>query len=72
MRFPGGDVNVYTGQTVEGVKLKIAAVPDGVIEKQDEFWACSRCGKVFWQGSHWDKVKIKTMQKQKQTQSLKI
>ena len=66
--FPGGDVHLYTGQTRDGVTLQVADVADGVIAKQDEFMVCSQCGKVYWKGSHWDKVK-KTKQRQ-QTQSL--
>lgn len=53
-----GDVSVHkkTGQTSEGVELKIGEVPTGVIEKQAEFYGCTTCGKIYWQGSHWDKV----------------
>ena len=23
----------------------------------DEFWVCSRCGKLYWHGTHWEKIK---------------
>jgi len=28
-------------------------VPVTVLESQREFWRCSSCGKIYWQGSHW-------------------
>ncbi len=27
-------------------------VPDGVLELHDEFWACPRCDRVYWMGTH--------------------
>ena len=29
-------------------------VPEGVFERQDEFWHCDGCGRYYWHGSHWD------------------
>ena len=23
----------------------------------DEFWVCPKCGKVYWQGAHWPKIR---------------
>ncbi|HYM40742.1 MAG TPA: Mut7-C RNAse domain-containing protein [Thermoplasmata archaeon] len=31
-------------------------VPDGVRARHDKFWRCPSCGKVYWQGSHWDRM----------------
>jgi hypothetical protein len=28
-------------------------VPATVLENQREFWRCSSCGKIYWQGNHW-------------------
>jgi uncharacterized protein with PIN domain len=28
-------------------------VPATVLESQREFWRCSSCGKIYWQGTHW-------------------
>jgi uncharacterized protein len=30
-----------------------AKVPKGVLERNEIFWVCSRCGKVYWKGGHW-------------------
>lgn len=41
-------------------------VPEGVYEIQDEFWKCPSCGKLYWKGTHWDKIlqKIKELSPQ--------
>lgn len=31
-------------------------VPPGVRTRHEEFWRCPDCGRVYWQGSHWDKM----------------
>ncbi len=31
-------------------------VPEKVFEKQSKFWLCCNCGKVYWEGSHWEKI----------------
>ena len=31
-------------------------VPPGVIEDHQEFFLCKGCGRVFWHGSHWDRI----------------
>ncbi len=31
-------------------------VPPRVYRLYDDFWICSRCGKVYWIGSHWIKI----------------
>lgn len=29
-----------------------ANVPEGVLERQREFWRCGQCGRVYWHGTH--------------------
>ncbi len=31
-------------------------VPPRVYRLHDDFWICTRCGKVYWIGSHWRKI----------------
>ncbi|MGI0148716.1 MAG: Mut7-C RNAse domain-containing protein, partial [Thermoplasmata archaeon] len=31
-------------------------VPDGVRSRHQAFWRCPSCHRVYWQGSHWDKM----------------
>lgn len=28
------------------------SVPEGVVQRHDEFWTCRRCGRVYWRGTH--------------------
>ena len=31
-------------------------VPPGVIRDREEFFRCENCSRVFWHGSHWDRI----------------
>ncbi len=31
-------------------------VPPGTLKEHDKFFQCTRCGKVYWQGTHWQKI----------------
>lgn len=31
-------------------------VPEGVQERHREFWQCPSCRRVYWQGTHWNKM----------------
>jgi uncharacterized protein with PIN domain len=31
-------------------------VPEGVRSRHHAFWRCPACGRVYWQGTHWDKM----------------
>lgn len=37
-------------EAVEGL------VPEGVRTRHQAFWRCPSCRRVYWQGSHWDKM----------------
>lgn len=28
-------------------------VPEGAFNVNERFWKCSKCGKVYWKGTHW-------------------
>jgi len=34
-------------------------VPEGVFTRQQEFWWCPKCGRFYWQGSHFDAMSAK-------------
>ncbi len=53
----GGLVDIGSRKTADGVSLLLKDVPEGVIAVREEFYACSGCGKIFWQGSHWERMK---------------
>ncbi|NWU22249.1 MUT7 Exonuclease, partial [Dyaphorophyia castanea] len=49
-----GAAAVLAGDTV----LQVTAIPPGVLDRADltDFFCCTRCGKVFWEGSHFGRV----------------
>lgn len=40
-----------------GVPIRAEDVPWSMFAKVDTFYCCAKCGKVFWYGSHFDRVK---------------
>ena len=32
-------------------------LPPGVRERHEHFTACDACGRVFWEGSHWRRMR---------------
>jgi uncharacterized protein with PIN domain len=43
---------------IEKIQVK-DKVPPGVYNKQELFWLCKKCGRYYWQGTHYDKIKEK-------------
>ncbi|XP_044262424.1 exonuclease mut-7 homolog [Tribolium madens] len=43
-------------QTQRGAKIQVGMIPNSVLEKTDVFYVCEVCGKVYWDGSHLEKV----------------
>jgi len=31
-------------------------VPDTTYSYYNEFWKCSKCGQIYWQGAHWKRI----------------
>jgi len=31
-------------------------VPEGTYKVVDDYWVCSRCGSIYWRGSHWPRI----------------
>jgi len=40
-------------------------VPERVFENNEKFWFCSKCDKIYWMGSHYEKIKDKIKELQK-------
>ncbi len=36
---------------------EVSGVPQGVLQRYEEFYVCRSCGHVYWEGSHWDRLK---------------
>jgi len=52
----GGKYDVKTGIMDNNVQIGVNSVPPNSLENNQEFWICTSCGKVYWQGSHWEKA----------------
>jgi uncharacterized protein len=48
-----GKLEVAGREKVEGNEN----VPNGALERNFSFWLCESCKKVYWQGSHWKRIK---------------
>lgn len=48
---------------LEGIGKEEAAklVPKGVLSAHQEFYRCTACGKVYWEGSHWKSIAERVM-----------
>lgn len=44
--------------SAEDTVLKVAAIPPGVLDRAEltDFYCCTHCGKVFWEGSHFGRI----------------
>lgn len=55
-------VDLGLSMTRNGAKIQVDSVPSGVLEKYDIFYVCEDCGKVYWDGSHFEKVLSRRLQ----------
>ena len=48
----------YATGTVLGTNanVQVTTVPEPIFGKVDLFYCCAHCGKVFWEGSHFERV----------------
>jgi len=42
-------------QQVEKYRI-IGKIPEGVLEREKSFWMCDSCKKVYWEGTHFEKL----------------
>jgi uncharacterized protein with PIN domain len=42
-------------EDIEAVKVA-SSVPPYVAQTDDHFRTCPECGRVYWQGSHWENM----------------
>ncbi len=46
------------GPLVEVPKSEVKGkVPVTVYETRDRFWVCTQCGQIYWEGTHWKKMR---------------
>jgi uncharacterized protein with PIN domain len=46
----------------------VSKVKKNTFTYYDEFWKCSECGRVYWQGAHWDGIRT-TLEEAKKIKS---
>ncbi len=53
MRCPecNGELGIAPTDSVKG------EVPAHIATEHSEFWKCKKCGKIYWEGSHWKNIK---------------
>lgn len=49
-------VDVQNGTTRTGSKILVEGIPPNILLTVDSFYICELCGKVYWDGSHLQKV----------------
>ena len=71
LRQLAADLGIYPDEsltrcTVCNGKLEVVGpseveeeVPEGALENNQWFFRCTRCGKVYWKGSHWKDIRAK-------------
>lgn len=35
----------------------LGKVPEGTLKQYKDFWKCPNCGQIYWQGSHWRRIR---------------
>lgn len=44
-------------------------ISEKMLKRYDSFWVCRRCGKIYWEGSHWIDIKKRIRRIKKQVTS---
>ena len=42
-------------ESIEKFRI-INKIPEGVLEREEKFWMCVGCKKIYWQGTHFEKL----------------
>jgi uncharacterized protein with PIN domain len=42
-------------QPVEKYRI-IGKIPEGILERAEKFWMCDSCKKIYWEGTHFEKL----------------
>ncbi len=43
-------------ETISKAKI-VGKVERNTFDHYNEFWECPKCGKIYWQGAHWPKIR---------------
>jgi uncharacterized protein len=42
-------------QSIEKYRI-IGKIPEGILEREEKFWMCDSCKKIYWEGTHFKKL----------------
>lgn len=48
---------ICNGELISISKEKLKGIPKGVLLRYDDFYRCTNCGHIYWEGSHWERLK---------------
>src|SRR5574341_215697 len=37
-------------------KIRLKKIPEGILEREEKFWMCESCKKIYWKGTHFKKL----------------
>lgn len=43
-------------------KSEVRGVPEGVLEREEEFWKCEKCDKFYWPATHYENMLVRAGQ----------
>jgi len=49
-------LNIKTALLANGVRVRIEKIPSTMFGKVEVFYVCANCGKIYWEGGHYEKV----------------
>ncbi|XP_048469792.1 exonuclease mut-7 homolog [Rhincodon typus] len=49
-------LDLKTLKFTSGAVLQVETIPPGILDKVVMFYCCVSCGKVFWEGSHFNRI----------------
>nr|CAD7574286.1 unnamed protein product [Timema californicum] len=55
LRLSKGEVDVAQGLTSKGATVQLSSIHRGVTSKYPAFYICDTCGKVYWEGTHYER-----------------
>lgn len=59
LRFNSDEIRcpVCNGELAEASAESVRdEIPEKSLRNSGEFWRCRDCGKIYWNGTHWDKI----------------
>ncbi len=42
-------------QSIEKYKI-VSKIPEGILQREEKFWICNICEKIYWEGTHFKKI----------------